>query len=354
MLTFQPGVTSQVITITVNPATIGELTESFNVDLSNVSNATMNKSRGIVTITPPTSWVTTMASEFTATGSTVGTGAYVSETSGGEISLAPTVGTEFSGTALPTGWTSSVQSGGFATVGNGSVTVDGATVLAPTTYSAGHTLEFVATFSGAADQNVGFGLTSALLPPFAMFGVKSDGQLYARSVGPGQVFETPMAGSWFNAPHRFRIDWNASTVVYWIDGTQRASHAITYKGATGTMRPAITDATVGGGGALSVDWMRMTAYASSGTYTSPVYNAGAPVAWQNLTWTADSTTGNTITVKVRTGSTADLTSATWTTITSQSQMINSTMQYAQYQVTLSTTVTNSTPAVKEVVLTFLR
>jgi hypothetical protein len=238
-------------------------------------------------------------------------------------------------------------------VANGSVSVDGATVLAPTTYSAGHTLEFVATFSGAADQNVGFGLTSALLPPFAMFGVKSDGQLYARSVAPGQLFETPIPGSWFNVPHRFRIDWNAATVVYWIDGTQRLTHTITYKGATANMRPAITDATVGGV-ALSVDWMRMSAYAASGVYTSPVYNAGASVTWDKLTWLADMpASGGTVLVEVRTSTDA----TNWTAfkaLTPSSNGIGSIGQYAQYRLTLSTTVANTAPAVKEVVLTFVK
>ncbi|HMC70715.1 MAG TPA: Calx-beta domain-containing protein, partial [Mycobacteriales bacterium] len=347
-LTFQPGQTSQVITITVNAAAIGELTESFNVDLANVTGATMNKARGVVTITPPTSWVTTTVAEFGA--GMLGAGGYLADTAGGEITLAPTVGAEFAGTALPSGWTSSVlQTGGGASVANGMVTVDGASVLSPTIYTAGHTLEFVARFSGAADQNAGFGLTSALLPPFAMFGVKADGQLYARSVAPGQAIETPIPGSWFTAPHRFRIDWNATSVVYWIDGTQRVSHTITYKGATASMKPAITDLTAGGG-ALTVDWMRMSAYAASGSYTSPVYNAGASVNWQAVSWTADSVAGNSIVVEVRTGNTST-TDASWTAFraVTSGQAIAATSQYAQYRVTLSTTVSNATPAVKEVV-----
>ncbi|PYQ87572.1 MAG: hypothetical protein DMG02_20530 [Acidobacteria bacterium] len=352
-LTFQPGQMSQVITIAVNAASVGELTESFNVDLSGVTGATMNKSRGIVTITPPTSWVTTTVAEFGA--GMLAAGGYLADTAGGEITLAPTVGAEFAGTALPSGWTSSVlQTGGGASVANGMVTVDGASVLSPTVYTAGHTLEFVARFSGAADQNAGFGLTSALLPPFAMFGVKADGQLYARSVAPGQAIETPIPGSWFTAPHRFRIDWNATSVVYWIDGTQRVSHTITYKGATASMKPAITDLTAGSG-ALTVDWMRMSAYTASGSYTSPVYNAGAPVNWQALSWTADSVAGNSIVVEARTGN-ASTPDASWTAFraVTSGQAIAATSQYAQYRVTLSTTVSNATPAVKEVVLTFLR
>src|SRR5439155_12728126 len=179
-------------------------------------------------------------------------------------------GAEFSGTALPAGWTSTVvDTGGYSAVANGSIRVDGASVLAPTTYTAGHTLEFVATFSGAPNQNAGFGLTSALIPPFAMFGTKTDGLFYARSVAPGQAFETPTAGSWFKAPHRFRIDYKATTVVYWIDGTQVVTHTITYPSRSSSMRPAAADGTLGSG-VLKVDWMRMSAYATSGIYTSPV------------------------------------------------------------------------------------
>jgi hypothetical protein len=202
---------------------------------------------------------------------------------------------------------------------------------------------------------VGFGLTSALIPPFAMFGVKSDGQLYARSVAPGQLLETPIPGPWFAAPHRFRIDWNASTVVYWIDGTQRVTHSITYKGQSGSLRPAITDAAVGGD-TLSVDWMRMTPYAAAGSYTSPVYDAGQEVAWQSGAWIGDSPVNTSIRLEVRTGNTATP-DETWTAfraIDAGTTIGGDAARYAQYRVVLSTTAANVAPALKEVVLTFQR
>jgi hypothetical protein len=205
------------------------------------------------------------------------------------------------------------------------------------------------------NQGVGFGLTSALIAPMATFGVKADGQLYARSVAPGQLFETPIPGSWFAAPHRFRIDWNATTVVYWIDGTQRVTHTITYPAKTGTMRPAITDGTASGGG-ISVDWMRMSAYAPSGVYTSPVYDATAPVVWQNASWVADMPAGTNVLVEVRTGTTPTPDATNWTAFqaTTSGGAMTGTSQYAQYRLTLSTTVPNAAPAVKEVVVNFVR
>jgi len=239
-------------------------------------------------------------------------------------------------------------------VGGGGLTVDGTSVVSPTTYTAGHTIEFAATFTGP-NQNAGFGLTSALLPPFAMFGVKADGLFYARSVAPGQAFETPIAGSWIGTSHRFRIDWTATTVTYWIDDVQKVSHTITYPAKSGSLRPAASDLSVGGG-ALRVDWMRMSAYASTGAYTSVVYDAGAPVAWQTASWLADMPAiGGAVTVDVRTGNTPTP-DATWSAFVTKSQggAINANARYAQYRLTLSSTVANSTPAVKEMILTFVR
>ena len=231
-----------LITIPVYAATWAEGTESFYVNLSNATGAIVAKSTGTVTITPPALWVTSSTADFGF--GTVATGAYISETSGGEVTLAPAVGTEFSGTALPAGWTSTaLGTGGTSTVRNGAVFVDGATLVSPNTYTAGRTLEFSATFDGQANENVGFGLTSALVAPYAMFGVKADGQLYARSLGPGSLLETAIAPAARRdlvqraapVPHRLEREH----VVYWVDGTQRVTHSVTYKSPNATMRPAM-------------------------------------------------------------------------------------------------------------------
>jgi hypothetical protein len=354
VLTFQPGETSHVITLVVNPEAYAGSISSFAVNLSAPSNTTLAKSAATVTIMPPSAWVTSTAAEFNS--GSLSTGASVTETLNGELTLTATVDAEFSGTALPAGWTNTViTSGGSAAVGGGVVTVDGSSLLWGTTYTAGRTLEFSATFVPTANQNVGFGVTSALIPPFAMFGVKADGKLYARSVAPGQAIETPLTGTWFGAPHRFRIDWNASTVDYWIDGTKVVSHAITFTGKSGSMRPAITDLGIGDG-ALTVDWIRMTPYATTGTYTSPIYDAGVSVAWQTLSFVADLPSAATaVSIEVRTGETAtpDASWSAFRALASGAQ-IGTFARYAQYRVTLTTTAAGSTPTVKEVALAFVK
>jgi len=352
-LTFQPGETSQVITLAINPDTYAEGIESFNVVLSTPTSATLAKDQATVTIMPPLAWLTSTAAEFNS--GLLGTGAAVTETINGELALAPAVDAEFSGTVLPAGWTPSVlTTGGLATLGDGTLTVDGVTVNWGTTYTAGRSLEFSARFAPTGNQNVGFGITTALIPPYLMFGVKADGVLYARSVAPGQLLETPIAGKWFDAPHRFRIDWNSASIDYWIDGTRVATHAMTFGGKTGSLRPAITDSGIGDG-AVKVDWIRMTPYAAAGTYTSQVYDAGVSVAWQTLSMVADLPSGTTAAIEVRTGETA--TPATnWTpfrTLASGEQ-IGTFARYAQYRVTLKTAAVGTTPTIKEVALAFAK
>src|SRR5207249_1155952 len=91
---------------------------------------------------------------------------YSSETSDGEVILAPAAGAEFSGSSLPTGWIGAIiNAGGSFNVLGGNLTVDGAQVgscdagatPACTTgdYAPGHSLEFVATFTGDPYQPAG-------------------------------------------------------------------------------------------------------------------------------------------------------------------------------------------------------
>jgi hypothetical protein len=367
-LTFAPGVTSLPVTITINPdSTMKEALESFYLDITSPTNATIGKGRGTVTITPVTAWVNSTTADFAA--GTLGTGAYISETANGEVTLAPALGAEFKGTTVDAGWSSGAAvTGGTATIANGVVTIDGAAVTssgANSTVAPGRSLEFSAKFSGAANQNVGFTSNgSVTTPPFAVFGTKVAGALLVRTSIVGRLVETPIAAFTFNQFHKFRIDWTSSSVTYWIDGVQVATHTVA---VVQNMKPFMADGTLADG-ALVVDYIRMTPYAASGVYTSKVYNAGAPVTWTTANWLADMpATGATVTIEVRTGNTATP-DTTWTpfakiaasggTIPTGPTLTSTTppgpRQYAQYRITLGTTVAGTAPAVKELILAFTR
>jgi len=325
------------------------------------ADAAANSTTSPSTVEPPGTFTTaaatvgdTLATDFSA--GTPGSGVYISETTNGEIVLSPAAGAEFSGSALPAGWQgapwSTAEGGsgtGTVTVANGAVAVDGARAGATTPVASGVSLEFVATFTGQAFQNVGFAKDFAFNAPFANFSTISGGQLFARSLSGGEV-STSLGATWFGSPHRYRIDWNATSVVYSIDGNVVATHAIAI---AGTMIPIASDFNTGGGN-VAIDWMRLTPYSASGTFISRVFDAGTASTWGALSWTARTPSGTSVAMSVSaSNSAAPATSCTgFTPISTSGGAIGATSRYIQYCAQLSTTDPGITPSVDDVTISY--
>ncbi len=138
---------------------------------------------------------------------TLGTDLYVGEDGDGELLLAPTVGSEFGGSALPAGWTSDSWNAGTGsvTVGGGSLSIDGAWAGTNAFFAAGRSLEFSATFGAASFEHAGLGVDYNTSPNWAMFSTKNTATtLYARTNNGGQATETELSGVSLGQPHRFR------------------------------------------------------------------------------------------------------------------------------------------------------
>ena len=107
-------------------------------------------------------------------------------------------------------------------------------------------------------------------------------------------------------------------------------------------------------GVLTIDWMRSTPYAAAGTYTSKVFDAGAPVSWRAMSWNSDMPGGTTIVVQYRTGNTPTP-DATWTALATvpAGGALAGSSRYIQYVLQESASNTAQTPAVKDVVITFI-
>jgi hypothetical protein len=289
----------------------------------------------------------TTVSDFSAG---TGTNTYISQIVDGEVIQSPTVGTEFSGTAVPSGWTvTNWSSGGSATLSGGTITVDGALVGTSGTYAVGRSLDFVATFTTEAFQHVGFGVDLAT-GPWAIFSTANGGALYARSNPGSGSQDTVIPGNWLGTPHHYRVDWTATSVVYWIDGMQVVTHAVAISTA---MRPLISDLLVGGQ-KLVVDWMHLSPYSTPATFTSRVLDAGVLAAWGTMSWTADQPTGTTLAMSVRTGNTSvpDGTWTAFTTVSVSGASLTGITRYIQYQATLSTTDPTQTAVLRDVTITF--
>ena len=308
------------------------------------------------TATSATFPFTTPSTQLAATDTTVadfGAGTingqeYIAQTADGEVILSPSAGSEFFGSALPADWSATAWNpGGTATVSGGALAVDGARAGTIGNFAAGRSLEFVATFSGAPFQHAGFADTLDAAP-WAIFSTFNGGGLFARTNSGGASIDTPIAGSLVGSPHRFRVDWTTTAVVYSVDGAVVATHAIAI---AGPLRPLVSDLTAGSG-SVSVDWIRMTPYAAAGTFVSRVFDATQPVDWGGLSWTADTPAGTSVAFLARHGDTP-VPDANWSAFAPVAQpggAVGGRSRFAQYRVDLASTDPIATPAIDDVTI----
>jgi hypothetical protein len=147
--------------------------------------------------------------------------------------------------------------------------------------------------------------------------------------------DTLIPGSWLGASHRYRIEWTSTNVIYSIDGVQVASHAIAI---STPMRPLASDFDVNLP-ALSIDWLRLSPYATPCTFDSQIFDAGQSVTWNKATWSQDVPTGTSLGISVRTGDTA-IPDGSWTgftTLASSGAVIGGNSRYIQYRADLAAT-----------------
>jgi hypothetical protein len=291
----------------------------------------------------PVAMTDTTAADFSA--GTVDAGTYVTQLGDGEVILTPSVGTEFSGTALPTGWSAVAwNGGGTATVAGGRLTVDGSRASLDALQPVGTRLEFGATFSTDLFEHVGFGLTFDETP-WAMFSTAGGGGLYARTHDGANPINTLLQGNWLGTPHIYRIDWTAASVVFYIDGVMVANHAAAI-GAS--MRPIASDFNIGGGGVV-VDWMHLSPFATTGTFTSRVLDGGVVASWSTASWNASVPTGTSLAISARFGNTP-VPDGTWTafaTLTGSGASLSQSSRYVQYRAVVSGNGTD-TPTLQDV------
>ena len=285
----------------------------------------------------------------------------ISQSSDGELVLKPTEGDEFSaGPGLPSGWAScpwsepeTCASGSGATVSGGSLHINGTYARTAVSYGSGRTLEFAASFGAQSFEHAGFGVDLNNSPNWAIFSVTSNGALNARTNNNGSSTETQLSSALLGSPHLYRIEWGATDVRYYVDGSLVATHTASF-GAT-QMRPIVSDYNAASP-ELSVDWLRMSPYAGSGSFDSRVFDAGAGQSadWGALSWGASTPSGAGIALSVRSGDTA-IPDSSWTAfspIASSGGDIPGKSRYLQYRAQLTTTDPAATPTLGDVSIAY--
>ncbi|MBI5670896.1 MAG: PKD domain-containing protein, partial [Chloroflexi bacterium] len=149
---------------------------------------------------------------------------------------------------------------------------------------------------------------------------------------------TLIPGNWLGSPHRFRIQRTAAQAIFAIDGAIVATHNFAYGDL---ISPIVSDAAADSL-SLALDWLTITPYAASGSFTSRVFDAGAAMDWSTVTWDAS---GTSVSISARSGNTPapDGSWSAFTPVTASGASLGLSGRYLQYQLALSTADTAASP-----------
>lgn len=272
-------------------------------------------------------------------------GACVALTLSGEVTLTPKVAGEFTGDTLPDGWSVVPWvEGGTGTLGDGMLTLDGASLRSEPMLLSPRSLEFSATFAARPDQHAGFG-TNFVDVPWVMFSTKWGRRIYGRT-HLLTIDDRKFAADWFGAPHRYRIDWNVLDIVFSVDGARLAQLMVPMPGH---MRALATNERLGKE-PLRIEWMRVSPYARTGRFTSRVLDAGTLADWHGATWDAEVPPGTSLALEARTGDVArpGRSWTPWRALGASGDAVGATARFLQYRAHLATDDPSWTPVLREV------
>jgi len=294
----------------------------------------------------------TTAADFA--GGTLSNGTYIAQTDDGEVLLAPTLGAEFINPGLPpAGWTLVPYycTNGTATVQNGQISLNCTLLASTVAYGPGHSLEYKATFV-AGNPYQGAGFWRYFNSPWRAFDLGAGGNTLQANTSTGTP--VPISDNPIGSPHCYRIDWTSSGFTFWVDGAQVATEPATGSGETMNVGLADYDWNSSDTQNFRVDWMRMTPYAASGTFSSRVFDAGQVVTWHMLGWSADTPAGTSLALSYRTGNTPtpDGTWTSFTPVNASGGALAGNSRYLMYQAQLATSDTSQTPVLKDVTVTY--
>ncbi len=278
----------------------------------------------------------------------------VTEDSGGELRLAAQLYDAFNGTSLSPSWTSTPWSaGGTATVGGGTLTVNGTDVSSNMTFSGSRVLEGRVNFGATPFEHFGLAtdLNGNANSAWALFSTMgTSNTLFARTLLNG-VEQTVNLGGGIGSFHTYQISWQPTGLQYYIDGTLVATASAALAAPMSVHMSEFNS----GGPALVTDWVRVDQYpVSPGTFVSSAIDTSlASAAFNSLLWTGSFPTGTSVSFQTRTAPDGTTWSAWSPAITTSGSQISSPAgRFIQYQVTLTSNSTTTTPSVDSVTITY--
>jgi hypothetical protein len=281
--------------------------------------------------------------------------------SGGEVQLRAAFNEDFSGTALSTTAWKNVSlaplGGGPTSVGvsGGNVSVAGAIVLSKQTFNL-----------IPIEGRVSFGAT-----PFQYFGMSTDFTTGANSVywaafTTGGTNNTLFAevnanmdiqqvslGAIPTGFHTYQVEPISGGFNFYIDDALKATIMKAVPTSAG-MKAVLSNYFGGSQPTLQAAWVHELNYASVGTYTSSVFDAGRAVNWGAVNWTASLPAGTSIIVEVRTGNTAnpDSSWSSWSAV-ADGGVVGGSSRFLQYRIRFVTTDPTATGTLFDISFFFM-
>ncbi len=262
----------------------------------------------------------------------------------GAVILYPAVNQDFTAPSTPAGWLQASYFGTYAPQYLGGIAIfNGCHIYSSTSYTPGNSIEFNAKFTEGLFQNIGYSLDGDFNAPWVVIGRgagAAPGTVYVR-INDGTTI--PLGTSLTGNYHRYKIKWNPTNFEFYVDGVLITT-------VTKTMTTAViqlSDYNVDGLD-LSVDWIRVSPYASSGTYTSKVFDAGSYTNWSQVNWTAIQPSGTSLDIQVRTGNTP-VPDGTWSAFSSiiNGGSVGNYTRYLQYRANIASTDNSNTVVLQD-------
>jgi len=341
-------------TVTLQPSAALAGNTTYTVTISgSVTDSSGNALGSNVTwsfTTGTAQWQQTSVADF-STGTQSGT--TVTNSSGGEVQLAPQFFDDFAGTALSSAWTTTPTGGGTSiTSVSGSVLSIWATEVDSVQTYTNAAIEGKINFGAVPYQHFGLAtsLASAAGNYWTIFSTSNTSDTLFARVNVNGTTQDLNIGALPSGFHLYRIQPIAGAFQFLVDGVVKATVSATFP--TGTPLKIILSIYNGSSlqPPLQADWVRIASYPSSGTFTSSVFDATRTATWGAASWTANIPAGTTITVQTRSGNTAtpDGTWSGWATVVNGNLVTSPNARYLQYQVILTTSDPTQTPTIFDI------
>jgi hypothetical protein len=300
--------------------------------------------------TPPPStgatWTQTSATDF---GVGTPSGTVITDTSGGELTLA-TFGDEFNSASVDGGWSVTPwTSTGTVTTASGAAKILGAQLKSAQVLT-GTAVSGRISFAAAPYQTFGLAtdLTDVAGNSWAAFStVGTTGTLYARVNSNGSM-RTVSLGARPTGFHTYSVRPTTSGFEFSIDAVLKATVPSAIP-ASAVLRAVVSDANGSANAPLQADWVRATASVSTGTFVSSVFDAGRTATWGGATWTANVPAGTSIRVETSSGNSAtpDATWSAWAAVAGGS-VSSPAGRYLRYRITLTTNAAGVAPTLQDI------